>query len=131
MFSLIIMLISIVLVVAGTVGGIYYMGGVATKGNASAQASSLMAQSAQIEAASSAYTSEHAGQTPASLSDLVPQYLSAVPTGWQDPGSVEYPITSKTITGESVCLAFDQKQGYTSIPSCSSITSVSQPVCCQ
>ena len=130
MFSLIITLISLVLVGAIVVATIMYLGSPVTKANASAQAAALIAQSDQIQAASDAYTVDTGGQAPAALTDLVPRYMSSVPAGWQNPGSLQYPISSKTVTDVNVCLAFDKKEGYQSIPSCSSLTSVSAPVCC-
>lgn len=131
MFSLILVIIGIVLVVAIAAATIFFGGKAWTSGGAEAEASALLAQSAQIASASAAYTADHAGSKPSSLVDLLDgKYLNAIPPGWNDPANAGSPITSKVIESENACLTFNARQGIDHIPKCSELMTLSQPVCC-
>lgn len=138
MFSLIIILISLVLVAAIAMATIYYGGEATTRGSANAEAATLLAQSAQIASASALFTSDHNGAKPQSLEQLVAgNYLSSIPPGWQAPADGDTPLTSKVIQSLNACQLFNEKQGTVDenepdgVPRCDSITYLANPVCCK
>lgn len=133
MFSLIIVLISILLVAAIAVATIYYGGETTTKGRANAEVATLLAQAAQIASASAAFTADRAGLRPSSLEDLLEgEYLSSIPDGWQNPADPLTPITSKVIESYNACELFNARQGIEGVPSCDDLPNpLTSPVCCQ
>lgn len=80
MFSLIIVLVSIVLVAALAVAGLYYGGALLSEGEAQARAATVVSQGEQIVAAAKLYYINK-GEAVKQLPDLVAEgYLNAIPT---------------------------------------------------
>lgn len=131
MFSLIIVIISVVLVGVLAVATVYFGGDVFSSGGAQAEASALLAQAAQIASAAAAYGAQHHGAAPPSLQALIDeQYLSSVPPGWA-PDSGEGALSSKVIESENACKIFNEKQGVEGIPACEEVTTLFHPICCK
>lgn len=133
MFSLIVVLVSIVLTVLLVGAAVYYGGKAYVSASNSAQVAAIMAQGTQIKAATALYASDNAGNTPSNISTLVTDhYLQSVPPNWNITASGE-PTLYTPVTGTSLCQKFNEKyDGYAAnapIPACTSVTS-SQPVCC-
>ncbi len=132
MFSLVLVFLAIVLAAAVAYAALFYAGTVGATGQASAEASALLGQSAQIVTASTAYANEHYGAKPSTLDSLVSErYLSSVPPGWQEPQGDVSPLTSKEITSARACELFNARQNITGIPHCDAVGELSRPVCCQ
>lgn len=118
MFSLIVTIISIALVAALAIAGLYYGGTAFTQGAAKAAASTVVAQAQQISAANTLYANDNGGANAASASALAPDYLASVPqlpTTISADGSLTLNSTDASITGtvanQQVCDAIDKQVG--------------------
>jgi hypothetical protein len=132
MFSLVVMCVVLVLMAALAGAAVFYGSSAGVSGRASAEAASLLGQSAQIVSASTAYANDHYGAKPGTLDALVGEhYLSTVPPGWLDPQGDVTPLTSKAIESERACVLFNAKQNIEGIPRCSEVGELTTPVCCQ
>ncbi len=132
MFALIIGLIAIVLTVVLVLAGIYYGGSAFDTSGAKAQAATYQTQGDQVAGAIMIYEEQHAGSLPASMNDLVPEYLTTLPippgqtaTAWTISGN--YVVSSGGISKKS-CEQADTAVGLSAIPACSSATP--QTPCC-
>jgi hypothetical protein len=132
MFSLLLAVVAIILVAAVAYATFFYGGTIGATGQASAEASALLSQSAQIVSASAAFANEHYGAKPATLEALVSAgYLSSIPSGWQEPQGAASPLTSKEITSAHACELLNARQSIVGIPRCSDVGEVNKPICCQ
>lgn len=125
MFALIIGIIAIVLTVVLVVAGLYYGGSGFTDNSAKAQAAALQSGGNQIAGAVAIYESRNVGAAPASVSALVPFYLTTVPPGaWTLSGNY---VVQPGVSSEA-CQQADSAQGLSAIPNCS--TAPTAAPCC-
>lgn len=129
MFSLIITVIAVALVVALVVVMMYHGGAdTMSKGKQEAEIAQSLNELQQIKAALTQYHAD-TGNDATSLQDLVPNYLSSVPTGWgvEVPSQVAFE-SSRLLTGDeatkrSSCQAINERLGMTGTPpNCSDIS---------
>lgn len=128
MFNLVLSVISAVLIGLFTLAAVYYMSPATDFQQRVARAGRAMNESAQIYGAVKIFEMERPGEQIASFSDLVPNYLSAMPAG-------EWSMASggfvKPALERDVCEIFNQKMGYGAIaPSCDDESRKDQIVCC-
>lgn len=128
MFSLIITVIAVALVVALVVVMMYHGGAdTMSKGKQEAEIAQFLNELQQIKAALTQYHAD-TGNDATSLQDLVPKYLSSVPTGWgvEVPSQVAFE-SSRLLTGDeptkrSSCQAINERLGMKGTPpNCSDI----------
>ncbi len=124
MFSLIISIIAIALVAALALASIYYGGSAFNEGTAKADASTLINQGQQIQAA---ITMQNVNRDSAvtTLADLKPDYLQEVPEfmgeAWGEPadttttGEAGYSLHGATLV-EGVCDAINEQAGIDTAP---------------
>ena len=128
MFNLILSVISAVLIGLFALATVYYMSPATDFQQRLARAGRALNESAQIYGAVKIFEMERPGQQIASFSDLVPNYLSAMPVGeWlmESDGFVRPALE------QDVCEIFNQKMGYGVIaPSCGDESYKDRIVCC-
>ncbi len=129
MFSLLITIVAVALVVALVVVTMYHGGSdTMLKGKQEAEIAQSLNELGQIKAALTQFHAD-TGNHATSLQDLVPNYLSSIPTGWgvEVPSQVAFE-SSRLLTGtEDVklasCTEINKRLGLTGAPpSCSDIT---------
>lgn len=128
MFSLIIAIVAVAIVVALVAATMYYGGSdTLTTGKQQAEIAQSLNELGQISAALTQYHAD-TGNDASALSDLVPQYLSSVPSGWgvEVPSQVAFE-SSRLLQGTETqkaasCQEINNRLGKTGAPpSCADI----------
>ena len=118
MFSLIIVVLSILLAILLVFALFFYGGRELNNAGIQATVDTLVNQGAQIEGATVLYQNDRAGISPQSTTNLVSNgYLTNVPQNWSVTQSgVE--IAYIAVNSPAVCIAFNAKYGINGVPSC-------------
>jgi hypothetical protein len=128
MFSLILVLVSILLVAALVVATLWFGGSGFTTGQVAAQAARVVNESSQIQGAVEDYKVNNADSLPASMSDLINGgYLNGAPSAsW----SFATDSVQSMILDQPACLRADSMLGYSfsAVPGCSLYPNVT--ICC-
>ena len=134
MSSLIIVLISIALVGIMALAGVLFLGSAQLEGSTKVSAAAHVNALEQVKGAIDAYRQDNAGMLPASVSDLVPQYLKSVPD-LGDGSTLSFGDGYVQITGVSLdeCNEINQRYGFdiTPPPSCTDPAYSDVPCCTQ
>src|SRR5690554_3687014 len=130
MFSFIVSVMSIIIVVVLVIATMYYGGTeTLTEGQKEAQVAQALNEMGQIRSASLRYNATE-GKYPDTLSDLVPDYMTALPPGWGDAAPPELAsllLESRKIGGPEagrlqVCNSINERMGVPSpAPTCDSL----------
>ena len=125
MFSLVIVLISIVLVGAIAAAVIYFGGSAFTGGGDKAKATQAVNEAQQVKGALEVYKVQ-TGNVATSLTQLAPDYLKAAPTAW---GTIDgYAYSSQETLAN--CKAVNALYGINTVPDCTDPAYTGVPVCC-
>lgn len=115
MFSLIITIISIALVALLALATLYYGGDAFNRGSAGAQAARLINEGQQVNGAVAIYKADRAaGNTAAAttLSDLVPAYLSQLPSSFNGATTLASGMVTITSMADDVCTEVNKRAGH-------------------
>ena len=108
MANLIIVIVSIVLVAALAIAGIFYGGQAMTDGKIESQTSQAMNESSQIRSAMRMWEIDNPNGSLADFNDLVPKYLNYIPPGWTQSGIAadgSIILENTTMSGnEEICM---------------------------
>lgn len=134
MFSLIIAVVVVVLVSLLALATVYYGGSAFGSGATQAESAKIMNQGQTIVAAMQAYSNDHAGALPSGTASQVQseliqgQYLTQWPSvQW----NAQNDYIASGLQDQAACATLNQKlTGSSTIPTCSSLTSTTQPICC-
>lgn len=135
MFSLITVLVSILIVGALVLAVVYYGGDAYTDSQERAVVARLDNEGVQVSSALTLYKVHH-GEFPRGTSAEIGQqlissgYLNALPANDQ----ANWTFINDTVVGtnipDSLCLAYNKRQGVEEIPTCSSLSASTKPLCC-
>ena len=131
MFSLIVVLISLVLVGVLATAVIYYGGSAMSSSQQKAEVAKLMNESGQILSAAVLYRQDSSAM-PTQLSDLTAssKYLSSNPRdAWVLSGG--FAVLKESLpVGDSVCIEYNRVRGVTGTPSCNDPAYFGTAICC-
>lgn len=132
MFSLIIVIISVVLVSALALATIYYGKDIAVGGQARAGIAKILQEGNQVAGALELYKADNGG-FPEGTSDEIKElltsknYLKSLPSGeWTF--ITDYAV--RTDLSEDTCLTINQRVGLNLVPRCSDPAYASRSICC-
>ena len=128
MFSLIVVLITIVLVALIALACMYFGGTAFQDGGTSAAVTKLLNEGAQVSGAALVYHAQTGDYAPNVAALIASKHLTAAPqAGWQ-----AFQDTA-VVTGiaQDQCLALNAKQHISGIPLCTDPAIVGQAVCCE
>ena len=138
MFSLIVVIVSIVLIALLAAIAVYYGGPAFANAQNKAKVDQLLNEGSQIKAASVLYATDNGGTAPSTLGQLTDTsaanpYLRSAPTGWSvTTGNAVVAYTQ--VQGKDVCNEFNSRYGIApqadgSPPSCATVDPA-KPACC-
>lgn len=125
MFSLLVSIISIALVAALALATLYFGGAAFSKGADDAEAARMMAEGEQVASAALLFYVEK-GYKAANVQELVPEYLSSAPAGWDSTENLAW----ASEVPQNLCEAYNRKLGVNTTPSCSDPAYAGIEVCC-
>ena len=125
MFSLIVVVISIVLVGAIAAAVIYFGGTAFSGGGDKAKASQAVNEAQQVKGALEVYKVQ-TGNVATSLTQLAPDYLKAPPQNWGVIDGYTY-ASQETLAN---CKAVNAMYGINTVPDCADSAYAGVPVCC-